>query len=60
MPIYVYACTSCKKEIEAYQKYADKPISVCNNCGGSMRKKISVPVIIYKGRGFYSTDNIGD
>jgi len=29
----------------------------CPKCGGSSRRVISLPAVIFKGSGFYSTDN---
>lgn len=58
MPIYVYRCTDCSHEFERLQKTNDLPLTVCPECGsGSIHKVISPCGIIFKGSGFYKTDN---
>jgi putative FmdB family regulatory protein len=59
MPTYEYECQSCHQRIEAVQKFADAPLSVCENCGGELRKVFSGVGIVFKGSGFYKTDSRG-
>ncbi len=56
MPIYEYACTSCGERTEAKQGFDDPPLEECPNCGGRLRKLYSPVGIVFKGSGFYSTD----
>lgn len=58
MPIYVYRCDDCRDTEEVLQKASDGPLEVCPKCGShAMRKLISNVGIIFKGSGFYKTDN---
>ena len=56
MPIYEYACTSCGERTEARQGFDDPPLEECARCGGLLRKLYSPVGIVFKGSGFYSTD----
>jgi len=56
MPLYEYACASCKKKIEVLQSFNEKPIKNCPNCGGRLKKLMSSPAIQFKGSGWYVTD----
>ena len=57
MPIYQYKCNNCKLEFEEKNKFSDSISVKCPNCD-SIARKIFAPVpIIYKGSGFYCTDN---
>jgi putative FmdB family regulatory protein len=57
VPTYQYTCTDCGEPIEAVQKFTDEPLSVCAACGGKLRKVFSPVGIVFKGSGFYRTDN---
>ena len=57
MPTYEYECQSCHQRVEAVQKFSDAPLSVCENCGGELRKVFSGVGIVFKGSGFYKTDS---
>ena len=59
MPTYEYECQSCHQHVEAVQKFSDAPLSVCENCGGELRKVFSGVGIVFKGSGFYKTDSRG-
>lgn len=57
MPIYEYKCDKCGK-FEKMQRMSDAPLTTCPKCGGPVKKLISHNVgIIFKGPGFYCTDN---
>ena len=56
MPIYEYACTNCGERTEARQGFDDPPLEECPHCGGKLRKLYSPVGIVFKGSGFYSTD----
>jgi putative FmdB family regulatory protein len=58
MPTYEYKCTSCGHTFEAIQSMNDKPLSRCPKCKSAVRRVINGGIgIIFKGSGFYTTDN---
>lgn len=57
MPTYQYRCTTCGVEIERVQKFSDPALTVCEDCGGGLRKIYNAVGIVFKGSGFYATDN---
>lgn len=57
MPIYEYVCETCGR-FEQFQKMSDEPLKTCPKCGAPVRRVIGSSVnIIFKGSGFYTTDN---
>jgi len=58
MPTYDYKCKKCGNIFEVFQKITDDPVKTCPECGGEVYRLISGGVgIIFKGNGFYVTDN---
>lgn len=57
MPTYEYACTDCGERIEVFQRISDRPLEVCEACGGALRKLFHPVGIAFKGSGFYTTDS---
>ncbi len=57
MPIYVYRCEKCGLQFEKFQHFDDEPIKVCPECGGPVHRVYQPVGIIFKGSGFYVTDN---
>ncbi len=58
MPTYEYECRNCGHTFEAFQSINDKPLSRCPKCKSAVRRVINGGMgVIFKGRGFYSTDN---
>lgn len=57
MPTYQYACTACDHELEAVQSFSDDPLTVCPECGGTLRKLFGNVGVVFKGSGFYRTDS---
>ncbi|MFI7618246.1 FmdB family zinc ribbon protein [Nonomuraea terrae] len=57
MPTYQYACNDCGEQLEVVQKFTDDALTVCPNCQGNLRKVFSAVGIVFKGSGFYRTDN---
>jgi putative FmdB family regulatory protein len=58
MPIYTYRCENCGVQFEKNQKFSDVPLTRCPECGKKALRKVYTPVgIVFKGSGFYSTDN---
>jgi len=57
MPTYEYECQRCAHAFEAFQSMTDKPLRICPECGGRVRRLISAGAgVIFKGSGFYATD----
>lgn len=56
MPTYVYACRECDDRTEVIQKMSDAALTTCEKCGGSLRRVLFPPAVVYKGSGFYVTD----
>ncbi|MFL5738237.1 MAG: FmdB family zinc ribbon protein [Actinomycetota bacterium] len=57
VPTYEYACTKCGQHVEVFQRVSDEPLTECGVCGGPLRKVFHPAGILFKGSGFYSTDN---
>ncbi|MEV5892870.1 FmdB family zinc ribbon protein [Nonomuraea fuscirosea] len=57
MPTYQYACNDCGEQLEVVQKFTDDALTVCPSCQGNLRKVFSAVGIVFKGSGFYRTDN---
>ncbi|MGB7538724.1 MAG: zinc ribbon domain-containing protein [Anaerolineales bacterium] len=58
MPIYTYRCTECGVEFEQHQNFSDPPLTKCPECGKKSLRKVFTPAgIIFKGTGWYATDN---
>jgi len=57
MPTYDYLCSKCGR-FEYFQKISELPLTNCPQCGGPVKRLISLnPNIIFKGSGFYITDH---
>lgn len=56
MPIYEYECEN-KHRFEKWQSMKDDPIKECPECGAAVRKILHPAGIIFKGSGWYITDN---
>lgn len=59
MPVYEYQCDHCQLRFEKFQRFSDGPVTVCPDCGGSVHRVIQPVGVIFKGSGFYVTDNRG-
>jgi len=58
MPVYTYRCDSCGVQFERHQSFTDMPLKTCPECRKkSLRKVITPSKVIFKGSGFYATDN---
>jgi len=58
MPIYTYRCESCGVQFDRRQKFSDDPLTTCPECETETLRKVYLPVgIVFKGSGFYATDN---
>lgn len=56
MPLYEYQCTKCGHRFEKIQKFSDKMVKKCPDCGGPVEQMISAPAVQFKGSGWYVTD----
>jgi putative FmdB family regulatory protein len=56
MPLYEYQCQKCHHRFEKIQKFSDKPMNKCPDCGGPVEQMISAPAVQFKGSGWYVTD----
>lgn len=60
MPIYTYRCDSCERSFDFRQRMTDDPIEQCILCNETgVRRVINSVGIVFKGNGFYVTDNRG-
>ncbi len=58
MPIYTYRCENCGVQFDRRQKFDDEPLRICPECQTETLRKVYLPVgIVFKGSGFYATDN---
>ncbi len=56
MPIYEYLCQKCGHKFEKIQKFSDRLIKKCPECGGPVEQTITAPAVQFKGTGWYVTD----
>src|SRR5579863_7445389 len=56
MPLYEYECKKCGHRFEKIQKFSDKMVKKCPDCGGPVEQMISAPAVQFKGSGWYVTD----
>jgi len=57
MPTYQYLCPKCNCKFELRQSFSDESIVTCPKCQNGARRLFSPVPIIFKGPGFYSTEN---
>ena len=60
MPIYEYECSLCHFQFERKQRFDEEPVAICPKCQGKARRVIHSVPVIFKGSGFYITDNRKD
>ena len=56
MPTYEYECLKCKRVFEVRQRISEPALTVCDVCGGEVRRLLSAAPFILKGGGWYVTD----
>ena len=59
MPLYEYQCQACGVRFERRQHMNDESVKVCPECGGEVHRLIQPVGVIFRGSGFYVTDNRG-
>ena len=57
MPTYSYRCTECGEAFDIQQAFTDDSLTVCPNCGGTLRKIFNTVGVTFNGSGFYRTDS---
>ena len=57
MPLYTYRCNENDHEFQVRQRMMDDPLTECPVCGGPVRRVVSTVGVVFKGSGFYVTDN---
>jgi putative FmdB family regulatory protein len=56
MPLYEYECKKCHHRFERIQKFSDRHVKKCPECGGPIEQMVSAPAVQFKGSGWYVTD----
>lgn len=56
MPTYEYECEGCHRVFELRQRISEPPLSLCDQCGGPVRRLLAPAHFILKGGGWYVTD----
>ena len=57
MPMYAYQCEECGVRFDRRQSFSAKPLTRCPECDGHVHRLIQPAGIVFKGSGWYSTDN---
>ena len=58
MPTYNYRCKVCGKKFEKFVRFSEDPNQVkCPNGHLLVQREFTPPAIVFKGKGFYITDN---
>jgi len=53
MPIYAYHCQNCGADAEYIQKFSDPPMTVCEQCNGTLERAVTAAAFHLKGGGWY-------
>lgn len=57
MPVYEYHCDCCGEQFDIRQSFNDAPVAFCPRCNAKARRVFHSLPIIFKGDGFYVTEN---
>jgi len=57
LPIYEYRCVKCSVQFEVRRRFGENSSAPCPRCQGEGHLVFSPVPIIFKGSGFYTTDN---
>ena len=58
MPTYEYECRRCSVRFEVKRSFTENSSVPCPKCQGETRLVFSPVPVIFKGPGFYTTDNM--
>lgn len=56
MPTYTYKCVKCSKQEDIFHGINDEYKESCE-CGAEMKKVFYANTVMFRGSGFYSTEN---
>ena len=56
MPRYEYKCKKCNETFDVIHGI-NETLKTCSSCGGELRRVFHPVGVIFKGSGFYTTDN---
>src|SRR5216117_3138581 len=56
VPTYEYQCEKCQRVFEIRQRITEPALTICEVCGGHVRRLLSAAPFILKGEGWYVTD----
>jgi len=56
-PRYDYKCPKCDTAQTIVHDFHSQDPQNCPKCGDVMQKQYSVPGVVFRGSGFYKTDN---
>jgi len=57
VPTYSYRCRACSDAFDIHQSFSDASLTVCQSCGGELRKVFSPVGVSFTGSGFYRNDS---
>ncbi|MGQ9546044.1 MAG: FmdB family zinc ribbon protein [Dehalococcoidia bacterium] len=57
MPIYEFECKRCMLRFEVKRRFGEDGNGFCPSCGNEGHRLFSPVPVIFKGPGFYVTDN---
>jgi len=58
VPIYRYRCDDCEETFSALEFSGEPATQACEHCGSTEIVRVpGVPGVLFKGKGFYVTDN---
>lgn len=56
MPLHEYRCETCDRTFELIQGFSEPPLTLCDQCGGPLKRLLSAPAVQFKGSGWYVSD----
>jgi putative FmdB family regulatory protein len=56
VPIYDYVCDACGHVVEVMHGISAQGPTTCERCGGSLKRAVSAPAIVFKGSGWAKKD----
>ena len=59
MARYDYRCPSCGTQFEVEHPMSERPMVTCPSCGAVAQQVFGASSIVFKGSGFYNTDQRG-